>query len=89
MEFNLFTDLRHPCGGCKFINSIYFCDRIQCRFYCGDKDSATFQVCLERYYARKYEAETDYMRSDIDVTQQVDRVIITNEYKLDNININI
>ena len=73
---NFFTDLRSPCWGCRYNNATWFCDKIGCRFFCGINESAEYQLCQERYYARKCSDDTDYCPSHKEVATEVCRVAV-------------
>ena len=72
-----FQQTTSTCWACKYTNSIWFCFLNQCHYFCGgDENSQEYKVLLDQYYAVQFENDTDYYRSDIDVTEQVDRVAL-------------
>ena len=71
---NIIPTFNHTCPTCRCANSRWFCYRNQCFYFVGDWKSPAYKVLNEVYYEEVFENDTDYARSDIDVTKQVDRV---------------
>ena len=64
----------HTCPMCRLANNRWFCYRNQCFYFVGDCMSPAYNILNEVYYQDVFENDTDYFRSDMDVTEQVDRV---------------